>query len=782
MMADFVDRLKAAIAERYTIERELGRGGMATVYLATDVKHGRRVAVKVLDPELARAIGPRRFLQEIAIAAKLTHPDILALHDSGEADGLLYYVMPYVEGESLRDRLSRERHLPLGEAVEIIRGVAAALSYAHTQGVIHRDIKPENILFIGRQAVVADFGIARAVDAAGTGRLTETGLAVGTPAYMSPEQASGDHSLDGRSDIYGLGCIAYEMLGGEPPFTGPNPQAVIARHTVDPVPRLRTLRPTVPEGVERAVEKALAKVPADRFDTAEEFAGALAEASRAEAIAAEVRRASQAGWRRGLTVAAGLALVAAAGWWLSTTASSPAVERLAVLPPTTLMNAPEQEHIVQGMLNALITELGHAGVTVIGGFQSMIRYRNTDKSVREIADDLGVDAVIESAVLWMGDSIGIDARLIDGRTERTLWSQSYGEDSRNVLALYKQVTRAIAGEIRLALTPQAEARLASTAPVEPEVYEAYLMGQFHWYKLSAPDLEAALQYFQAALERDPDYALAYAGISRAWIARQQMGLMAPRDATPPAKAAALKALALDSTLAEAHYTLALVKTWLEWDWDGGEREFTEAIALDPMYPDVRAHYSHFLMIMGRPDEAMAQMERALELDPLNALFQDLHGMNLFFLRRYDDAIAQFRHTLQTAPNHPLARAGLWGAFHEKRAYEEALAELKVLIAAEGDRELEEALAHGYTEAGYLGAMTELAEMLVARSRTTYIAPERIARLFMYTGKRDEALDWLERGFEAREPNMRYVSVVPVYASLHDHLRFQDLRRRMNLPH
>ncbi len=780
-MADSLDSLRSALAARYAVEGELGRGGMAAVYLATDLKHGRRVALKVLDPGLARAIGPQRFLQEIQLAAGLTHPNILPVHDSGEAEGLLYYIMPYIEGESLRDRLTRERHLELDDTVRIVRDIAAALSHAHGHGVIHRDIKPENILFAGGQAVVADFGIARAVDAAGGERLTETGLAVGTPAYMSPEQANADRSLDARSDIYSLGCLAYEMLGGEPPFSGPSPQAVMARHSVDPVPRLRTLRPTIPEAVERALERALAKVPADRFATADQFATALARAGAAPATMEQGRRAPNAVRRRWLAVAAGGLLVAAAGWWWWTMASDPAVERLAVLPPTNLTHPSDQEHIVQGMLNGLITELGHAGVPVVGGLQSMMRYRNTDKTVREIAADLGVDAVIESSVLWLGDSVGIDARLIDGRTERTLWSQSYSEDSRNVLALYKEVTRAIAGEIRLALTPQAEARLASASPVQPPVYEAYLMGQFHWYKLSAPDLEAALRYFESAVERDPRYAPAHAGISRVWIGRQQMGLAAPRDATPPAKAAARRALELDSTLAEAHYTMALVRTWLEWDWDGGGREFERAIALDPTYADVRAHYSHFLMIMGRPDEAMAQMERALALDPLNVLFQDLKGMNLFFLRRYDDAIAQFRQTLQTAPSHPLARMGLWGALHEKRAYDEALAELKALLAAEGDQEAEAALGDGYAESGYAGAMTRLAGMLALRSRTRYVPPERVARLYMYAGHGGRALDWLERSLEAREPNMRYVGVVPVYAGLHDDPRFRDLLRRMALP-
>src|SRR5438132_7163529 len=274
-LADLLARLQSAVADRYAVERELGRGGMATVYLARDLKHHRKVAIKVLKPDLAAALGPERFLREIEIAAGLSHPHILPLHDSGEAGGLLYYVMPFVEGESLRDRLNREQQLPLEDALQITREVADALSFAHSRDVVHRDIEPENILFQAGHAVVSDFGIARAITAAASGTRTEAGIPIGTPGYMSPEQAAAELHLDGRSDVYSLGCVLYEMLAGGPPFTGPTPQAVLARHSLDPVPALRTVRQAVPLAVEHAVMKALEKMPADRFTTATEFADAL---------------------------------------------------------------------------------------------------------------------------------------------------------------------------------------------------------------------------------------------------------------------------------------------------------------------------------------------------------------------------------------------------------------------------------------------------------------------------------------------------------------------------
>ncbi len=274
-MSDVLEQLRSALSDRYTIERELGRGGMAVVYLAHDRKLDRPVALKVLRPELASSLGGERFLRETEIAARLTHPNILALHDRGDADGLLYYTMPYVEGESLSDRLARERQLPLDDALQITQEVAEALAHAHAQGIVHRDIKPDNILFEGGHAVVADFGIARAIDVAGGERLTETGLAVGTPAYMSPEQASGVEQVDARSDLYALACVLYEMLAGEPPFPGTSAQAILARKVTEPPRSVRTVRSTVPEGVEQVVQRALATTAADRYATVEEFVEAL---------------------------------------------------------------------------------------------------------------------------------------------------------------------------------------------------------------------------------------------------------------------------------------------------------------------------------------------------------------------------------------------------------------------------------------------------------------------------------------------------------------------------
>ena len=774
-MPTSLEDLRAALAGRYEIKREIGHGGMATVYLARDVKHKRQVAVKVLRPELAATLGPERFVREIEISAGLTHPHILPLFDSGEADGFLYYVMPYIEGESLRERLDREGKLSIEDGIRITEQVASALSHAHERGVVHRDIKPENIMLAGDQAIVADFGIARAVQVAGGEKLTGTGLAIGTPTYMSPEQAMGLDEVDARSDVYSLGCVVYEMVGGQPPFEGTTPQALLAKHAAAAVPGLRMSDPGIPVFVERAVEKALAKNPEDRFQSPSTFAEALTTGTL-------VARVGGRRWGRRMVAGTtlGVVLLAVAGWWMATMAGGPAIERLAVLPVDDLTNDPEQEYLVQGVHTALIDELALAGASVIAR-RSVMQYQNSDKPIRDIARELGIDALIEASLERTGDSLRIRVQLIDGRTEEPLWTQSFDGDLRNIVGLERQVTRAIVDQIELALTPEAEARLAGARPVNPEAYEAYLKGMFHRDKLSSADLETALQYFELALEKDPNYALAYVGIARVWGSRQQMGFVLPHEAGPRAKTAAQKAIELDSTLAEAHHTLASIKAWSDWDWESAETAFRRAIQLKPNYPAARAIYSHLLMILGRPDEAMAQIERALELDPLNGLFQGFYGMDLLMARRYDEALAQFQNTLKTAPNNPMLRTGLRDALYALGRYDEALTEVKTRFAAAGERELAEAMERGYAEGGYREAMRRAAETRAARSDTTFVPPLGLASLFAHAGETERVLEWLEKAYQERDPNLPYIGVIPLFDIVRDDPRFQDLLLRMNLP-
>jgi len=439
------DRLHAALADRYALERELGRGGMATVYLARDLKHGRPVAIKVLRPEIASALGPERFLREIEVAARLTHPHILPLHDSGEAVGFLYYVMPFVEGDSLRDRLEREEQLPLEEALQVTREIADALSYAHSRDVVHRDVKPENILFQAGHAVVSDFGIARAITAAASGTLTEAGIPIGTPGYMSPEQALAKRHLDGRSDIYSLGCVLYEMLAGEPPFTGPTAQAVLARHSLDPVPPLRTVRQAVPLAIEQAVMKALEKVPADRFATASEFADAL-----------RTPRASGP----------------------APTAAIP--KSIVVLPFANLSPDPDNEYFSDGITEEIINALSQLPGLHVAARTSSFAFKGKSAGIAEVGARLKVATVLEGSVRKAGSRVRITAQLVNVADGYHLWSERYDRELDDIFAIQDAIARTIAHRLEVALAGPAGDMLVTPPTESLAAYQLYLKARYFW--------------------------------------------------------------------------------------------------------------------------------------------------------------------------------------------------------------------------------------------------------------------------------------------------------------
>src|SRR5881396_3728803 len=454
MQTNQLERLNAALAGRYAVERELGSGGMATVYLADDLKHRRQVAVKVLRPELAAAIGPDRFLREIEIAAKLNHPHILALYDSGRADEFLFYVMPYVKGQSLRHRLHREKPLPIEEAIAVTRDAALALDHAHAQGVIHRDVKPENILLYEGEAMVADFGIALAVSGT-AGRLTERGVWVGTPEYMSPEQALGEESLDARSDVYSLGCVLYELLVGEPPYTGPTAQAVIAKRLAGPAPGVRRLRATVPGGVEQVLLKALATAPADRFASAAAFAEALAQPR----------------------------------------AVRPTPKSIAVLPFTNLSPDPENEYFADGITEDVIAQLSKIRALKVISRTSAMVFKQREQSLKEIGARLEVATLLEGSVRRVGDRVRIVAQLIDGETDRHLWAETYDRRLTDVFAIQTDVALHIASALKAELSPDEKSRLYREPTGDLHAYQLYLQGRQCYLRYTAEGSRQGIEYF-----------------------------------------------------------------------------------------------------------------------------------------------------------------------------------------------------------------------------------------------------------------------------------------------
>jgi serine/threonine-protein kinase len=765
---DPLPRLRQALAGRYRLERELGRGGMAIVYLAHDVKHGRRVALKVLRPELAAHVGPRRFLREIDTAARLMHPHILPLHDSGDADGLSYFVMPYVEGESLRDRLNREGQIPIADVLTIARQVSDALSHAHSVGIIHRDVKPENILFAGTHALVADFGIARALDAAGSDRITETGMAVGTPAYMSPEQANAGRVIDARSDIYSLGCVVYEMLGGQPPFTGPTPQAILARHTLDPVPSLRTLRPGLPAALQEVIERALAKVPADRFTTAREFADALEGAGR---DAPRPRRAVL--FARAATIGL-VALVLGGGWlarhWLFGRGSSTAA--VVVLPTADLSGGTDGPGFATGVHEGLIAELARIrGLRVIAG-PSARRYADSRKTVPEIARELDVRWVIEPSVRRTAESLRVHVQLIQAvPEERQRWGESFGAPTTAVLGLYRDVAQAIAGELHVDGSAGEPASRASRRMMNPQAYEAYLRGMSDLEHRTPEALATGVASLHAAVALDPADPQAYAGLAYGYALIGHTP-NAPVDAFARARAAAGRAILLDSTVALGHAALAMVKLYArpEWDWDGAGRAFERALELNPSLADTRVHYAWYLMLVGRADEAVAQTEWARRIDPWSR-------SNAARIARLYWMDGRHQAALEALADSSLGHDIRALVYESQRRFPHAVAAAERAAAESASQRW--VLAHVLAVAGRRDDARRLVREIEREPR----GPNAwgLAQAYVALGDTSAALQALDVALEGGHPLAPWIPLNPNFAPLRGDPRFEALRRRLSLP-
>ena len=660
-----VDRLRAALTGRYEVQRELGRGGFATVYLASDVRHGRMVAIKVLHPELMGTLQSERFLREIRVVAHLNHPHILPMLDSGDADGLLFFVMPYVEGETLRDCLEREKQLSISEALRITAEIADGLAYAHSRGLVHRDIKPENILLSSGHAVVTDFGIGRAIDQSAAERLTYTGMATGSPAYMSPEQWTASDRVDGRSDEYSLACMLYEMLIGEPPFSGTSASALMARHNMSPVPSVRLVRPNVPEAVDEAIAKAMEKIPADRYPTITLFAEALAAAPPPVRATSEdpigalaERRASRARLRVNRTrigLAAVAILVGVLGYFAYrhfTGASG--YTRLVVLPFDNL-GASEDAYFVDGITGELTNKLsGIASLGVIAR-TSAVQYRNSGKTARQIGRELHVQYVIEGSVnrerpAPNGGSVIVNARLIRARDETQIWNGDYSLASGNVNEVQSRIAASVAAKLDVVLLKPERARLTKAATRDGQAYDAYLRGNEHYERSwSRADVQEAVQMYEKAVELDPDYALAYArlGQAHAWMHRLDYDLSEERLIA--AKRAADRAIALDKDLPDAHVALGLYYYWGRRNYERAIEEFNRAMELEPSNADALRQIGNVRRRQGRFDDAIASYQRSADLDPRSHQAWFNLGETLLYTHRYDEARPNLERVAALAP-------------------------------------------------------------------------------------------------------------------------------------
>jgi TolB-like protein/tRNA A-37 threonylcarbamoyl transferase component Bud32 len=772
------------LAGKYGIIEPIGKGGMGVVYKAEDIRLKRTVALKFLPEDfLDNPEAAERFIREARATAALSHPHICTIHEINEEEPESFIVMEFIDGQSLKEKIAG-KPMDQSQALDMAIQAAEGLNEAHTKGIIHRDIKPGNIMVTAAgQVKIMDFGLAKVL---GESLLTKEAVTMGTAAYMSPEQVRGE-ILDHRTDIWSLGVVLYEMLTGELPFKGDYEQSLMyAIVNKDPEPASK-IQADIPKALENVIHTALAKNPAERYKSMAEFLDdlkAVAEGFKPLKAKTGLARGKILGLRKiqavaGLASIIGLVVLAMVFVFPK---SGRAYESIAVLPLENLSGDPQQEYFSDGIHEALITDLGEVGgLKRVIARSSVMRFRGTKTPLSKVANELKVDALITGAVLRSGDRVRVTAQLINPKTEAQLWARSYERDLRDILALQNDIVSAITREVKVRLTPQEETRLASARQVNPEAYDAYLKGQYEWYKLNRQGLDSALKYFELALEKDPEYAPAYAGVSRVWAGFQQQGFMSSAEATPKQKAAALKALELDNTLAEVHFMLAGINIWTDWDWPGGDREFRRAIELNSNYADARIYYSHLLSYMGRPKEAAVEADRGLTLDPLNTLVQDIYAMYLMQARRYDDAVAVLLNILKTSPDDALGLSTLRSAYHMKRMYKEALEIWKASYAAKGDHEAEEALDRGYAEGGYQRALQRVAETLAERSKTTFVTPWQIATLYTRAGINNEALEWLDKAYQTHDPNMPYISVDPIFDPLRNEPRFQDLLRQMKLP-
>jgi eukaryotic-like serine/threonine-protein kinase len=788
-----VQTLAGQRISHYKIVSRLGSGGMGEVYLAEDLKLARKVAIKFLPPALmADEEARRRLLREARAAAALDHPNICTIHEVGEEAGRSFIVMQYIEGETLAERIKRERWNS-SEALDIAIQVAEALQEAHLQGIIHRDIKPQNIMLTARgQVKVLDFGLAKVVrerviasEEADTSSLMSTpGAIVGTAMYMSPEQARGE-PLDVRSDIFSFGTTLYEMLSRRRPFEAKSAAEIIASILTREAPPLEKLGS--PEELGRIVRRCLEKDPERRCQTMWEVVVDLENARRETGPTRSTRR------RILLAGVILLAILLAPLLALNVgrlrerlsgrTAASTETIRLAVLPFDNLTGDPGQEYFSDGLTEEMIAQLGRLNplrLAVIARTSSA-PYKKSGKTIDQIGSELRVDYILEGSVRREASSVRINARLIRAHDQNQVWEDSYERERRDILVLQADVARAIARQIRVQLSPQEQTRMARSATVDPDAYEAYLKGQFHMSKFSPADTNTALKYYNLALEKDPEFALGYAGIAVVWVQRQSMGVVSPKEAGPRATETITRALELDSAEAGVQFASGRVSGWVQWDWAASEAAFRRALDLNASLAEAHSYYAQLLQWLRRPGEAMEHIERAIELDPHNSQLQASYCQNLIFIGRYDDAIAQCRKALETAPKSLTAHTGLHAAYHYKGMYPRALEHWKAFFDFSGQREVVEALDQGYAEAGYARAMVLAAEKLVARSHTTYVAPFDIAALYANARKTDEALAWLEKAYDAHDPRTPAMYVVPTFTNLHSEPRFRELLRRMNLP-
>ena len=743
------------LAERYAIESEIGRGGMATVYLAEERKHQRKVAIKVLRPDLAASLGAERFLREIGIAARLAHPHIVPLIDYGDVDGLLYYVSPYVAGGSLRDRLSREGRMPPAEALRVAQEIGAGLDYAHRAGFVHRDVKPENVLFADGHALLADFGVARVCcdtrDDLNEQILTDAGVILGTPEYMSPEQAAGDRELDSRSDVYSLGCLVFEMLTGEPPFRDSSARITMARQVTEEPRSLRMLRAELPAAIDAVVRKALSKSPDQRWASVPEFVREL------EAALSSPREAAR---RAGRT----------------------AGRSIAVLPFVNTSSDPENEYLSDGITDELIDALSKLDGLRVASRTSVFAIKRKALDVRAIGALLGVTVVLEGTVRKVVDRLRVTAQLTSTDDGRLLWSQRYDRDVGDVFAVQDELARTIVTKLRATWLAELAEPEQKRGTANVTAYGLYLRGRWALNQRTGELTSQAIQYFERAIAEDPRYALAYTGLADAYALHVDYRSVPVSEGFERAKTYARRALELDDTLAEAHSSLAWTLFIYDWDWPGAEREFRRAIELDPRYATAHQWYASMLASQARHEESIVEAHTAQELDPGFVSIRRGLGWQYYYARRYERARHHLEHAIEMNPTAEETYRILGLVQSVDGMHEAAVSTLREALALPGATSYTLAtLGYALARAGETAEAERIMLDLESRAERQYVSPAALSMVRLGVGDFRRALEWMERAHAERRGWLAYLSVNPMFDPLRGDSRFAMLVRTMRLP-